>query len=346
MRAGTSKGVFLLAKDLPAAGTAQAEFVERLMGTDTFQMDGLGGGHLLSSKVAIISPSRRKGIDVDYKFIQVTPGRGYNDTISCGNLLAAVGPFAVEAGLVPPRDPTTSVMVHDVNLGCQAKVTMKSPGAKLSYAGDMVLPGSAGAAAPIKVFYTGIVRDASSMWPSGNVVDEVRAVPVTLINGAISLLIVRYQDVGIKELPENLRVVKREIISCLLDLRDAAAKQFGIGLERRHVVPKICLIAPPAKGGTLGVRYFTPHVPHRSLAVTGAITLAAACKVPGTLAAGLAEGLDPGRHKEGIALEHISGTLELDMEFSGTGRECRPVAASLVRTARLLMRGNAFLPPA
>lgn len=348
MRAGTSKGVFLLLEDVPEDRGERRALLERLLGTDVSQMDGLGGGHALSSKVALVSRSEEPGIDIDYRFVQVVPGRSVNDTVSCGNLMSAVGPFAIERGLVAASDPETVVAVRDINNGAQAELTVRTPGGRVSYAGDVGLPGIPGTSAPIWVTYTELISDPGSLFPSGNRADTVSGHDFTYIKAAVPLLILRGSDFGVDFSVRSLRYMsERDLIERILDVRDEAVAHVGETVDRSSTAPKVALVGEPCEGGNLAVRYFTPHTAHRSAAVTGAISLAIASDLPGTVAAEHAREGDHEGHLKGtveINLEHLAGTMTLKVSFQDIDGVRYPESVALLRTARLLMRGIAYLP--
>lgn len=344
MRAGTSKGIFLHLDDVPSEREQRLAFLEQLLGTDSAQMDGIGGGQVLTSKVALVSASAEEGIDVDYKFVQVVPGRSVDDTISCGNLMTAVAPFAVETGLVPAQHPETLVIVRDINNGARATIVLQTPGGKLTYAGDVELAGIPSKAAPISVCYNELITDPATMLPTGNVIDEVNGLQVTYIDTAIPLLIFRGEALDL-EMKTLRQLHNRDTIEELLNARDKLLENIGANVNRKSVSPKIALVGTPTENGTLAVRYFTPHTPHRSLAVTGAIALAAACAIPGTVAAAAAVGVDvKSSPQQTIRLQHMSGTFEVEVEFAGSGKLTYPASAKVLRTARLLIRGTAYVP--
>lgn len=348
MRAGTSKGIFLKLEDVPAEREERLAFLEQLMGSDAAQMDGIGGGNVLSSKIALVSKSEEPDIDIDYKFVQVVPGRGIDDTFSCGNLMSAVAPFAVDCGLVKAGDPETTVTVRDVNNHTQAAITIQTPGGKTNYIGDVELSGSAGSASPIKISYSKLVPNPDKMWPSGKVINRVNDLPVSYINAVVPVLIFSSDELSVDLGAAFLRQRNsRELIENLLNARDEFMEELGTGILRKSIRPKIAIVSPPiAPETTMSVRYFTPHTPHRSIAVTGAIAIAAASVVPGSVPAKAAAGIEDATQvpKQKIVFEHLTGKFELEMEYAHDGEHIYPVTASLVRTARLLIQGTAFVP--
>ncbi len=346
MRGGTSKGIVICADNLPESTKSRSAMLIKLLGGDTFQADGLGGGHPLNSKSALVGISARTDADLDYQFMQIQPGRGVDTRAVCGNMLAAVGPFAIETGMVPATDPETLLRINDINLGSQVEVILQTPAGKLTYAGKHEIPGVPNFGAPIRIRYlnVGPVID-DKLWPTGNVCDRINGVDISLVNATIPVLIIPAAQLGWDKLPSFRDMNKREMISQILDLRDQVQRISGMDYDRSSVLPKIAVVAPSRTDANLAVRYFTPHNMHRSMAVTGAIALGYAAAVPGSTAANCAQQMEQviaGR--EEFVIEHIVGTMALGMSFSKTDDKLTPKSASVVRTARMLMRGTAYLP--
>lgn len=348
LRGGTSKGVFIEAGLLPQDRDRRNEMLLHLLGDDATQLDGLGGGNVLSSKVALVEASGEKGVDVDYSFVQVMPARGVDDTVPCGNILSGVAPFAIETGIVQAGDPETTVHIRDKNTGTTVHAKVQTPGGKLTYDGDEVIAGTQKPGAPISLEYTNISgRRTGSLWPTAAKSDTVDGVQVTLVDAAIPVAILPAKSVG---LPDNSKIRTlnmRDLIDRLLGYREAVAKKGGIDTKGTSV-PKVCLVNEPAtKDADISVRYFTPYTPHTSLAVTGAITIATAGMLEGTVAHGHARKKSPPVAGEwiGYRIEHISGILPLEIKFQEDDKgELYPEKARLVRTARMLMRGKAYIP--
>jgi 2-methylaconitate cis-trans-isomerase PrpF len=337
MRGGTSRGPFFLRADLPADPAERDAVLIAAMGAGhELQVDGIGGGHPLTSKVAIVGPSQIKGADVDYLFAQVKVRERLVDTSpNCGNMLSAVGPFAIETGLVTATDGHTLVRIHNVNTAKLIEARIATPGGRVTYDGDTAIDGVPGAAAPIYLaFLDAAGAKTGSLLPTGLPADRVDGIEVSCVDAAMPVMIVRAADLGKsgRESPAELEA-DRAFMTRLEQLRIAAGRRMGIADAADRVIPKPVLVAPAARGGTLATRYFMPHQCHTALATTGAVALATACATPGTIAAVLAGRVElPAT----LSFEHPSGHLEVLLERrDGTAQ---PVA-SIVRTARRLFEG-------
>lgn len=331
MRGGTSKGAYFLAGDLPAAPAERDRLLLAVMGSpDPRQIDGLGGAHPLTSKVAVVSRSADPAADVDYLFLQVAvdePRVGTAQT--CGNLLAGVGPFALERGLVPAAGPVTPVRVRMVNTGGLATVHVPTPDGRPEYAGDTALSGVPGTAARILVEFA---ETAAAPLPTGQVAEDLDGVPATLVDRGMPVVVLAAADLGVTgyESPADLesRAGLRDRVE---GLRLAAGERMGLGDVRATTVPKMCLVAPPARGGSLCTRVFIPHRVHASIGVLAAVTVGAATAMPGSVAAAHTRPL-----AGVVRLEHPSGWFDV---IAGAGR------AAVVSTARPLMDGRVFPGP-
>jgi 4-oxalomesaconate tautomerase len=345
MRGGSSKGLYFDAADLPSGVEARDRVLVAAMGSDTRQIDGVGGAHPLTSKVAIVGPSTRQGADVDYLFAQVVVGEGRVDTTpNCGNMLAGVGPFAIEKGLIEPLDEETPVRVHMVNSGNLCELIVKTPGGRVEYEGDARIDGVPGTAAPIICNYLDVAGSAcGSLLPTGNAVDEVEGIRVTCIDNGMPVVVVRAADLG-KTGYESCAVLNAD--SDLKKRLEAIRRRVGPGMNlgdvAEKVVPKMSLIAAPTAGGHVCTRTFIPHACHAAIGVLGAVSVATACLLPGSVAAGLVT-LPPGRVKR-VSVEHPSGQLSVSLEVGGTPEDPRVLKAGLLRTARLLFRGEVMIP--
>jgi 2-methylaconitate cis-trans-isomerase PrpF len=337
MRGGTSRGPFFLRSDLPTDAAARDAVLIAAMGAGhELQVDGVGGGHPLTSKVAIVGPSQVTGADVDYLFAQVKVRERVVDTSpNCGNMLAGVGPFAIETGLVPATDGATLVRIYNVNTGKLIEARVATPGGRVTYDGDTVIDGVPGAAAPVYLaFIDAAGSKTGALLPTGAAVDRCGDVEVSCVDAAMPVMIVRARDLGktARETPAELEA-DRAFMARLEQLRIAAGARMGIADAAERVIPKPVLVAPATHGGTLATRYFMPHQCHNALATTGAVALATACVTPGTIAAELAGRIDlPAT----LAFEHPSGHLDVRLERRDGAAQ--PVAA-IVRTARRLFEG-------
>ena len=349
MRGGTSKGPFFLASDLPVNTELRDRVLLAVMGSpDIRQIDGIGGADPLTSKVAIVSRSSRAGIQVDYLFAQVSIDRPLVDvTPNCGNMLAGVGPFAIERGLVPAKDPVTPVNIYMVNTGNVAVAHVPTPGGQVSYEGGASIAGVPGRSAAIRIDFLDTEGSVcGTLLPTGRVLDEIEGVEATLIDNGMPVVVMRAADLGKTghETPAELDTDK-QFKTRLERIRILAGERMGLGDVRSKVVPKMTLIAPPREGGSLTTRTFIPHKCHAAIGVLGAVTVGTACVLPGSIAAGIVS-LPDGAVKR-VSVEHPTGELSVELELAkaqGTGPMV--VRASLIRTARALFRGEVLVPAA
>lgn len=344
MRAGTSRGPFFLAEWLPADPAARDEALVGAIGaSDLLQVDGLGGTSTLTSKVAIVSRSSQPGCDVDYLFAQVGVGGKSVDTRpNCGNMLSGVAPFAIEQGLVEARDGETTVRVFNVNTRSRIDVTVLTPDRRVTYEGDTGIDGVAGTAAPIRLdFLDAWGAMTGSLFPTGRRVDVIDGLQVTCIDAAMPLVIVRARDLGLggREAPADLDA-DPDLLGRLEALRLAAGRAMGLGDVAESVVPKPVIVSGGDDGDSVTSRYFTPRRCHASHAVTGAIGVATAFALPGTVASGGASV----RGTRRIAVLHPRGRIEVEATLAGAGADARVQRATLVRTARKILQGELHLP--
>jgi 2-methylaconitate cis-trans-isomerase PrpF len=343
MRGGTSKGPVFLAWDLPVSIEQRDELLLDLMGSGhELEIDGIGGGSPQTSKVAIVSPSLHPEADVDYLFVQVMVSQRRVDTApNCGNMLCAVGPFAVEQGLVKATGEQTQVRIRNLNTGTFVHSLVQTPAGKVSYEGDTAIDGVPGTAAPVQLtFLDAAGSKTGKLFPTGNTLDLIDGVPVTCIDMAMPMLIVEAGQLGKRgdESPAELDADKA-FLERLESLRLQAGLAMGLGDVSDKVIPKPVLVSPAKAGGTLQVRYFMPHSCHRALAITGSIGLATACVSAGSVAAELLGGATQLKQ---VRLEHPSGGI--DVVLSYTGNQGETIRASVVRTARRLFSGFVYAP--
>jgi 4-oxalomesaconate tautomerase len=344
LRGGTSKGAYFLADHLPTDPAQRDALLLSIMGSpDPRQIDGIGGAHPLTSKIALVSRSKRPDCDVDFLFGQVVIDKPKVDvTPNCGNILAGIGPFAIERGLVKAEHPATRVRVHTVNTGTIAELTVQTPNGHVAYGGDARIDGVPGTAAPIAVeFLDAAGSVCGSLLPTGNAVDLVAGVDVTLIDNGMPVVILEAAAVGRTGYePRDVLDKDTELKARLEEIRLEAGKLMGLGDVSSKVVPKMALVAAPAAGGHVCTRSFIPHECHSSIGVFAAVTVATACVLPGSPAARVAK-IPPGREKT-LSVEHPTGEFSVMIEVGGT--EEKPVVkrAGLLRTARLLFEGHAF----
>ncbi|MCZ8096606.1 MAG: 4-oxalomesaconate tautomerase [Alsobacter sp.] len=344
MRGGTSKGAYFLAQDLPPDPAERDRLLLSLMGSpDPRQVDGIGGGHPLTSKVAVVSRSTDPACDVDFLFAQVGVDKPSVDTTpNCGNILAGVGPFAIERGLVPARDGVTTVRVRILNTGTVSELRIETPGGAVEYLGDARIDGAPGTAAPIAIdFLDAEGSVCGALLPTGRVVDIVEGVPVTLIDNGMPVIVLRASDVG-RTGHESRDALDQdmELKDRLEAIRLAAGPLMNLGDVRNKVVPKIALVAPPRDGGHIATRSFIPHECHAAIGVFAAVTVATAAVLPGSPAGTVAR-LPAGRVKT-VSVEHPTGEFTVRLEVDGTAEHPVVTRAGLLRTARKLFDGTAF----
>lgn len=341
MRGGTSKGGFFLADELPAAAAARDAFLLRAYGSpDPRQIDGMGGADPLTSKVAVVSASAREDADVDYLFLQVYVDQALvSDAQNCGNMLAGVGPFAIERGLVAAGDGETEVRIFMVNTGKLAVATVRTPGGRVDYAGAAHIDGVPGSAAPIPLAFADIAGSScGALLPTGNVVDQIDGVQATLIDNGMPCVLMRAQDLGISGYEDRATLDADTALKARLEsIRLQAGPLMNLGEVADTSVPKMTLVAAPREGGAISTRSFIPHRCHASIGVLGAVSVATACLLPGSPAHALAR--LPGGRRQQIDVEHPSGATGCVIELDEHGAVVR---AAVLRTARKLFDGMLF----
>lgn len=346
MRGGSSKGAYFLGEDLPADVDERNDLLLRVMGSpDEREIDGIGGGHPLTSKVAVITRSSDERADVDYLFLQVVPDRAIvTDAQTCGNLLAGVGPFAIERGLVPAGDETTEVRIRIMNPTVSfAAARVQTPGGRVRYDGDVVMAGTPFPAAPIEIAFPG--GDAP-VFPTGRLVDRFAGIEVTCVNAGMPVLLVRAADLGVTGVePPDALEANDALRSTVEAVRLEAGPAMGLGEVRDTTVPKITLVSPPRQGGTVTTRTFIPHRVHAAIGVLGAVSVAAGVRVPGTVAYASAAvdhpgaPSDPHRPAGLVRIEHPTGSFDVYVDLDGRGAATKVRQTAVVRTARKLSDG-------
>jgi len=341
MRGGTSKGGYFLKDDLPSDVAARDAFLLGVMGSpDPRQIDGMGGADPLTSKVAVVSKSTRAGVDVDYLFLQVFVDQAIvTDAQNCGNILAGIGPFAIERGLVEPTGDETLVTIFMENTGQVAVATVKTPGGTVSYAGDARIDGVPGSHAPIPLEFRDTAGSScGALLPSGNAVDVVNGVPVTLIDNGMPCVVMKATDVGITGYEDRDSLdANTELKARIEAIRLAVGERMNLGDVKEKSVPKMMLVAPPKNGGAVTVRSFIPHRAHATIGVLGAVSVATACLIPGSPAAEVAD--IPEGSRKTLSVEHPTGEMSCVLELDEEGAV---KSAALLRTARKLMDGVVF----
>lgn len=346
-RGGSSKGLFFLAKDLPADLEAIKRIVLLAMeGTttgDSRQIDGLGGAQALTSKVAVVGLSPLPNADVDYLFLQVVVGKGQVSTgQTCGNILAGVAPFAIETGLVKAQDPITTVRINLLNTGGICEVWVETPGGKVNYAGDAKIDGVPGTAAPIICNYLDVAGSTcGALLPTGRVLDTLDGYALTCIDNGMPVILLKASDFGLNgdesvyELEQN-----QELKGKIEQIRLKVGPMMNLGDVAQKTVPKICLISPPQQGGVLNTRMFIPHVVHDAIGVLAAISVATAVVVSGSVAEGIAQVPADARF---LSIEHPSGECSVQLGYRIINGEVQLEKAGVLRTARLLSRGEVYV---
>ena len=340
MRGGTSKGGYFLADDLPAGRAARDAFLLRIMGSpDRRQIDGMGGADPLTSKVAVVRPSTRQGVDVDYLFLQVFVDQAIvSDGQNCGNMLAGVAPFAIERGLVKARADETQVAIHMDNTGQIARARVQTPGGRVTYQGDAAIDGVPGTASPIAITFQDTAGSScGALLPTGNEMDLVEGVEATLIDNGMPTVILRAADMGVSGLERREELeANTELRRRLESIRLQCGPLMNLGDVREKSVPKMTMVSPPTRGGAINTRTFIPHRCHASIGVLGAVSVATACMLRGSPASEFAK-IPAGAGKQ-LNIEHPSGQTTVLLETDD-----RTVSsAAIVRTARKLFDGTVF----
>lgn len=347
MRGGTSKGLYFVAEDLPTDVATRDKFLLAAMGSpDVREIDGVGGAHPLTSKVAVVSKSDRDGIDVDYLFLQVWPDRPeVSDQQNCGNILAGVGPFAIERGLVAAADGVTPVSIYMVNTESKATAFIETPGGKVNYTGEARIDGVPGTHAPININFEDVAGSScGALLPTGNVVDEVNGVQVTCVDNGMPVVCLNASDFGITgyETPAELEA-NDELKAKVEAIRLAVGPMMNLGDVTNKTVPKMSLLSPAREGGLVSTRTFIPHRVHESIGVLGAVSVATACMLEGSVAAQIA-GLGTIGSSLEVEVEHPTGFFTVQMEVDNSSGTPVVTKSALLRTARMLMSGDVFVP--
>ncbi|MBO9697489.1 MAG: 4-oxalomesaconate tautomerase [Sphingopyxis sp.] len=341
MRGGTSKGGYFLSDDLPRDTAARDALLLRIMGSpDPVQIDGMGGADPLTSKVAVVTRSTRAGVDVDYLFLQVFVDQAIvSDAQNCGNILAGVGPFAIERGLVAATGDETRVTIFMENTGQVAVATVATPGGQVTYDGAARIDGVPGTHAPVPIEFRDTAGSScGALLPTGLAVEAVEGVAVTLIDNGMPCVVMKAADVGITGYEDRESLDANAGLKARIEaIRLAVGERMNLGDVRGKSVPKMMLVAPPRGGGAVTVRSFIPHRAHATIGVLGAVSVATACLIEGSPAAEVAK-VSPGRRKT-LSVEHPTGEMSCILELDDDGAV---QSAALLRTARKLMDGVVF----
>ena len=341
MRGGTSKGGYFLAEDLPTDIAERDAFLLRVMGSpDSRQIDGMGGADPLTAKVAVVKPSERDDADVDYLFLQVFVDQPIvTDAQNCGNILAGVGPFAIERGLVQPEGDETEVSIYMENTGQIARARVSTPNGKVNYVGDASIDGVPGTSAAVPITFEDTAGSScGALLPTGNTVDTIDGVEVRMIDNGMPVVVMRAEDMGITGTESREELEANEALRAKLEsIRLQAGPMMNLGDVKEKSVPKMTMVSKATRGGALSTRTFIPHRCHASIGVLGAVSVATAAVLEGSPAAGIAD-IPEGLRKT-LSVEHPIGemTVILDMDDAG-----QVGSAAILRTARKLFDGEVF----
>ena len=341
MRGGTSKGAYFVREDLPADASERDELLLRIMGSpDARQIDGIGGAHPLTSKVAVVSQSTDDA-DIDYLFLQTGVDRAFvTDQQNCGNILAGVGPFALERGLVAAKGREATVRIRMVNTDSIAIERFPLHDGEPEYGGDTAIAGVPGTAAAINIDFEDTAGSScGALLPTGHTVDHINGVAVTCIDNGMPVVIMLANDVGISgyescaELEANTAL--RETIEAI---RLKAGPLMNLGDVTKATVPKLTMVALPREGGSLCTRTFIPHRCHDAIGVLGAVSVATAALLPGSPAASVLT-----KGATGVTVvEHPTGTFDVSVDLDITGSTIVARRSGIVRTARKLFDGTVY----
>ena len=347
MRGGTSKGLYFLASDLPEdKATRDAVLLAAMGSPDLRQIDGMGGAHPLTSKVAVVSKPSRPDADVDYLFLQVAVDKAeVSDSQNCGNILAGIGPFAIEHGMVAAKDGTTDVRIHMVNTKSIAVASIQTPGGKVAYQGNARIDGVPGTAAPIPIDFLDVAGSScGALLPTGHARDVIDGVEVTCIDNGMPVVVMRAKDFGRTgyETPEELEA-DTALKARVEAIRLKVGPMMNLGDVVKKTVPKMCLVAPARHGGAICTRNFIPHRVHEAIGVFGAVSVATACVTPNSVAADVA-GIADVTAVKSLDVEHPTGFFTVAMDVTLEGGDVKVHRSALLRTARKMMTGEIYIP--
>lgn len=344
IRGGTSKGAYFLASDLPTDPKELDRALLGIMGSpDKRQIDGVGGAHPLTSKVAIIKKSVRPGVDVDYLFVQVFVEEAKTSTSqNCGNILAGVGPFAIEQGLVKAQDGETVVTVYMENTDSIAKQRIQTPNRKVQYEGVAAIDGVPGTHAPIMIEFLDVAGSScGALFPTGNFTDIVNGLKVTMVDNGMPVVMIDARSLGLQG-DESIEALEAnsELKKTIEALRLAVGPLMNLGDVKDKTVPKMTIVSPPKKGGILNTRSFIPHRVHDAVGVLAAASVATAANIPGAVGHDIAK-IPTGKRRL-CEVEHPTGTMGVEVVLNDDPQVRVPDSTSIMRTARLLFSGMAY----
>jgi len=348
MRGGTSKGLFFLASDLPAdTETRDAVLLAAMGSPDAREIDGMGGGHPLTSKVAVVKKSKRSDMDIDYLFLQVWPDRAeVSDQQNCGNILAGVAPFAIEQGLIPANDGVTSVRIWMENTETISTAHVQTPGKKVRYDGDARIDGVPGTHAPINIDFEDVAGSScGTLLPTGNAVDVINGVQVTCIDNGMPVVCLKASDFGLTGTETPAEIEANEDVKARIEaIRLAVGPLMNLGDVTNKSIPKMSLLSTPTAGGAVSTRTLIPHRVHEAIGVLGAVSVATACLVPGSVAYEISEIESNLGGSTFIEVEHPTGFFTVSLDVALVDGAIQVKKSALLRTARLLMRGDVYIP--
>ena len=344
MRGGTSKGLYFRLADLPAdRATRDAVLLAAMGSPDPRQIDGMGGAHPLTSKIAVVGPPTHPDADVDYLFLQaVVDEARIDDGQNCGNLLAGIGAFAIEEGMFAATGDVTNVRINMLNTKSLAVAAIQTPGGKVRYDGEARIDGVPGTAAPVPIDFLDVAGSScGALLPTGNARDVADGIELTAIDNGMPVVVMRAADFGKSgyETPEELEAdaaLKARVEAIRLQI----GPRMNLGDVAKKTVPKMCLVAPPQHGGAICTRNFIPHRVHEAIGVFGAVSVATACVLPGSVTDGIAQVSDP----SSLEVEHPTGFFTVAMDAGVEGGELKIRRSALLRTCRRLMRGEVYVP--
>lgn len=349
IRGGSSKGIYFLKSDLPDDITLRDQVILSVVGRGMQQIDGLGGAIPIASKVAVISPSKQKGVDIDYQFIQVVVGENRVDSSpNCGNILTGIGVYAIETGMVETTSPTTSIKVKMLNTGSLCELVMPTPNGQLIYHGEAKIDGVLGTSAPIICNYQDIAGAAcGSLFPTGKHTDiintpQVKNIPVTCIDNGMPVILIAAEKLNLSgnETVAELNA-NNELKEKLESIRLLMGPKMNLGDVTNKVVPKMCLISKPQHKGAINTRCFIPHTCHPAIGVLAAVTVATACLYKDSVSKDIAN-VDQSTLNQTLSIEHPSGEFSVSFEGEIKNSEVNITKVGLLRSARLLAKGEAY----
>lgn len=342
IRGGSSKGIYFNKKDLPIETKLRDKIILSIVGGDSRQIDGLGGANPLTSKVAIISKSNKKDCDIDFLFVQVVVGENRIDiSPNCGNILAGVGAFSIEEGLIKAQDKTTSIKINMINSNNICELKLQTPNSKLTFIGDAKIDGVEGTSSPIICNYIDVAGSVcGSLFPTGNKKEIINGVEITCIDNGMPVVLIDAKSLkktgyeSCDELSSDSLFRKK-----LEDIRLKAGPLMNLGDVTNRVIPKMTLVSKATKGGNINTRTFIPHACHAAIGVLGAVSVASACLYDDcvTTMAKTTKDLN-----QKISVEHPSGEFSVELTCEEENGELKIKKAGLLRTARIISKGVAY----